>query len=215
MTTPIRNTASHNGCRRSILFRCSNLTLPAMAQATALMQELDAHSVHRLANCGPSSSLASPQAGKKVGVNDDLELVACRRSQVYPEAHNASIALHIPPLFSFNLNFQDIIVSGWCTIKSSGIRIRDDWWGKLRRKGKTLVVVGSSLYFAVFHPSDNQGILQPRSSNILPMGNLIISSYYVLFLIHYFSLGHCVMQLELWCNAMIYILFALVFSNSI
>lgn len=31
------------------LFRCSNLTLPAMAQATALMQEMDAHSAHRLA----------------------------------------------------------------------------------------------------------------------------------------------------------------------
>lgn len=48
MTTLIGKAVSYNGSRRSVLFHCSNLTPTAMAQATALMQEMAAHFAHRL-----------------------------------------------------------------------------------------------------------------------------------------------------------------------
>lgn len=43
-----------------MLFRCSNLTLPAIAKATALMQEMDGHSAQRLAYRRPLTVVHQP-----------------------------------------------------------------------------------------------------------------------------------------------------------
>lgn len=160
MTTLIRSTASHNGNRRFMLFRCSNLTLPAMAQATALMQKMDAHSTHRLAYRRLLAVVRQiarhllKQGGKK------LELIMIWRSlraeQAKSTPKHTMLPLHCTFLsyFSSILNFKDATVRGWFIIKSFGIRIRDDCWGELSRKRKVLTCrwYSTSLCHAVFHP---------------------------------------------------------------
>lgn len=155
-TTLIRSTVSHNGSRRLMLFHCSNLTLPPVAQATALMQEMDTHCAHRLAyhrllTVVHQAAWHLLKQGKKLELMMIWSLL--HAEQAKSTLKHTMLPWHCAFLcyFSSVLNFQDITVRGWCIIKSSGIRIKDDWWGKLRRKGKSLVLCGSSFCHSVFH----------------------------------------------------------------
>lgn len=86
-----------------------------MAQATALTQEMDAHSAQRLAY-RRLLTVVHHAAWHLLKQGKMLELMmiwtSLRAKQGYPEAHNTSIALHIPLLFSFRSELSGHHCSG-------------------------------------------------------------------------------------------------------